>query len=232
MYGFYYYDYSYFIYMIITLSISMYAHFKVQSTFNKYSKVRSIRGMTGAQAAESVLKWNEVKGVEISRVGGSLTDHFDPRSGSIFLSDSVYNSTSVSAIGVAAHEAGHAVQHDKGYTPIKIRQKLVPITQFSSSLAMPLVFLGLLLPVQYNFVVNLGIALFSLAVLFQIVTLPVEINASQRAIASLESSGILYDEELENAKKVLKAAALTYIAAMFTSILSLLRLIFISQRRR
>lgn len=232
MYGFYYYDYSYLIYMVITLGISMYAHFKVQSTFNKYSKVKSVRGMTGAQAADSVLKFNNVRGIEISRVGGSLTDHFDPRSKSIFLSDSVYNSSSVSAIGVAAHEAGHAVQHDKGYTPIKIRQMLVPISQFGSSIAMPLVFIGLILPVQYNFIVNLGIIMFSLAVLFQIVTLPVEVNASRRALASLENSGILYDEELDDAKKVLKAAALTYVAAMFTSILSLLRLVFISQRRR
>lgn len=232
MYGFYYYDSSYFIYMIITLSISMYAHFKVQSTFNKYSKVKSVRGMTGAQAADSVLKWNDVRGVPISRVGGSLTDHFDPRSNSIFLSDSVYNSTSVSAIGVAAHEAGHAVQHEKGYMPIKIRQMLVPISQFGSSLAMPLVFLGLLLGGQYGFIVNLGIMMFSLAVLFQIVTLPVEINASKRALASLESSGVLYDDEIKDARKVLYAAALTYIAATLTSILSLLRLIFIAQRRR
>lgn len=231
MYGFYYYDYSYFIYMFITMAASMYAHFKVQHAFSKYSKVRCMRGMTGARAAEEVLKRHDVSGVSIGRIRGKLNDHFDPRDNSISLSDDVYGSTSISAIGVAAHEAGHAVQHAEGYGPIKFRQALVPISQFGSTLSMPLVFIGLLLPVQYSFIVNLGIILFSMAVLFQLVTLPVEFDASKRAIKSLESSGILEGEELEGARKVLGAAALTYVAAAFTSVLSLLRLLFIARRR-
>lgn len=230
-YGFYYYDYTYFIYMFITMAVSMYAHFKVQSAFNRYAKVRCMRGMTGAQAAEEVLKRHDVLGVSIGRIRGSLNDHFDPRDNSISLSDDVYGSTSISAIGVAAHEAGHAVQHAEGYAPIKIRKALVPISQFGSSLSMPLVFIGLLLPVQYSFIVNLGIILFSMAVLFQLVTLPVEFDASKRAIRSLESSGILEGEELDGARKVLSAAALTYVAAAFTSVLTLLRLLFIARRR-
>ena len=231
MYGFYYYDYNYFIYMLITMAVSMYAHFKVQSAFNKYSKIRSSKGLTGAEAAEKVLNGNGVSGVSIGKIRGRLSDHFDPRDNSISLSDDVYASTSISAIGVAAHEAGHAVQHAKGYTPIKIRQALVPITQFSSSISIPLVFIGLLLPVQYGFIVNLGIILFSLAVVFQLVTLPVEFNASSRALNSIEQTGILNSEELEGARKVLSAAALTYVAAAFTSVISLLRLLFIAKRR-
>ncbi len=230
MYG-YYYDYSYWIYMLITLSISMYANFKVQSTFNKYSKVKSTNGLTGAEAAKKVLLKDSVGDVSIGHVKGKLTDHYDPRNNSILLSDEVYSSTSISAIGVAAHEAGHAVQNAQGYLPIRIRQFLVPISQFGSSLAMPLVFIGLLLPVQYNFVVNIGIMLFSLAVLFQIVTLPVEFNASSRAIKALSETGVLYGEEVDGAKEVLKAAALTYLAATFTALLSLLRLLLISRRR-
>lgn len=231
MYGFYYYDYNYFLYMLITMAVSMYAHFKVQYVFNKYSKVKSFRGMTGEQAAGNVLKGNDVSGVSVNRIKGKLNDYFDPRNNSINLSDDVYSSTSVSAIGVAAHEAGHAVQHARGYTPIKIRKMLVPISQIGSSLSIPLVFIGLLLPVQYSFIVNLGIILFSVAVLFQIVTLPVEFNASSRAIQSLERTGILEGEELEGAKKVLSAAALAYVAATFTSLLSLLRLLLITRRR-
>lgn len=229
--GFYYYDYSYLWYMIITLGISMYANFKVHSTFNKYSRIKSARSITGAESARKVLLENQVTGVQLQRISGKLTDHFDPRNNTISLSDGVYSDTSISAVGVAAHEAGHAVQHAKGYFPIKIRQMLVPISQFGSSLAMPLVFVGLLLPVEYNFIVNIGIIFFSMAVFFQVITLPVEINASKRAIVSLKNSGVLYEEEVNGAKKVLQAAALTYIAATFTSLISLLRLLLISRRR-
>ncbi len=231
MYGFYYYDLNYFIYMFITMAVSMYAHFKVQHTFKKYSKVRCMRGVTGKDAALEVLRQNNVTGVSVGRIRGNLNDHFDPRDNSISLSDVVYDKSSISAVGVAAHEAGHAVQHARGYFPIKIRQALVPISQFGSMLSMPLVFIGLLLPVQYNFIVNLGIILFSMAVLFQLVTLPVEFDASKRALKSLESTGILHSQELDEAREVLSAAALTYVAAAFTALLSLARLLLMTRRR-
>ncbi len=232
MYGFYYFDYSYFWFMVPALVISLYAQFKVSSTFSKYSKVRNSRGLTGADAANRVLAQNGVTGVEVEHVSGDLTDHFDPRTNVIRLSDSVYSSTSVAAVGVAAHEAGHAVQHANGYAPMNIRKALVPVTNIGSTLSMPLIFIGLLLPVQYDFVVNLGIALFSLAVLFQVITLPVEFDASRRAIATLEQGGTLCGEELTSAKKVLTAAAMTYLAATFTAVMSLLRLLLIVAGRR
>ena len=232
MYGFYFFDYSYFLFMVPALIISIYAQIKVSSTFSKYSKVRNAKGLTGADAANWVLVQNGVTGVEVEHVSGDLTDHFDPRTDVIRLSDSVYSSTSVAAIGVAAHEAGHAVQHANGYAPMNIRKALVPITNIGSTLSMPLIFIGLLLPVQYDFVVNLGIALFSLAVLFQVITLPVEFDASRRAIATLEQGGTLCGEELMGAKKVLTAAAMTYLAATFTAVMSLLRLLLIVAGRR
>lgn len=232
MYGFYYFDYSYFWFMVPALVISLYAQFKVSSTFSKYSKVRNSRGLTGADAASRVLEQNGVTGVEVEHVSGDLNDHFDPRTNVIRLSDSVYSSTSVAAVGVAAHEAGHAVQHANGYAPMNIRKALVPVTNIGSTLSMPLIFIGLLLPVQYDFVVNLGIALFSLAVLFQVITLPVEFDASRRAIATLEQGGTLCGEELTGAKKVLTAAAMTYLAATFTAVMSLLRLLLIVAGRR
>ncbi len=232
MYGFYCFDYSYFGFMVPALIISLYAQFKVSSTFSKYSKVRNSRGLTGVDAASRVLAQNGVTGVEVEHVSGDLNDHFDPRTNVIRLSDSVYSSTSVAAVGVAAHEAGHAVQHAKGYAPMNIRKALVPVTNIGSTLSMPLIFIGLLLPVQYDFVVNLGIALFSLAVLFQVITLPVEFDASRRAIATLEQGGTLCGEELTGAKKVLTAAAMTYLAATFTAVMSLLRLLLIVAGRR
>ncbi len=232
MYGFYFFDYSYFLFMVPALIISIYAQIKVSSTFSKYSKVRNAKGLTGADAANWVLAQNGVTGIEVEHVSGDLTDHFDPRTDVIRLSDSVYSSTSVAAIGVAAHEAGHAVQHANGYAPMNIRKALVPITNIGSTLSMPLIFIGLFLPVQYDFVVNLGIALFSLAVLFQVITLPVEFDASKRAIATLEQGGTLCGEELMGAKKVLTAAAMTYLAATFTAVMSLLRLLLIVAGRR
>lgn len=232
MYGFYYFDYSYFWFMVPALVISLYAQVKVNSTFSKYSKVRNSRGLTGADAASRVLSQNGVTGVEVEHVSGDLTDHFDPRTNVIRLSDSVYSSTSVAAVGVAAHEAGHAVQHANGYAPMNIRKALVPVTNIGSTLSMPLIFIGLLLPVQYDFVVNLGIALFSLAVLFQVITLPVEFDASRRAIATLEQGGTLCGEELTGAKKVLTAAAMTYLAGTFTAVMSLLYWISVAAGRR
>lgn len=231
MIGYYYfYDYTYILFMLPALIISIYAQFKVNSTFKKYSEVRSYRNITGAEAAKRVLMNSGINDVTIEHISGNLTDHFDPRSKVIRLSDSVYNSTSVSAIGVAAHEAGHAVQHEVGYTPIKIRSALIPVTQFSSTLSMPLIFIGLLLP-SYGWLAVAGIVLFSVAVLFQLVTLPVEFNASRRAIEKLETTGLLYGEEIKGAKKVLSAAAMTYLAAMITSVLTLLRLLLIVGRR-
>ena len=229
--GFYYfYDYSYFLFMFPALIISLYAQYKVSSTFKKYSKVRNLRNITGAEAARRVLFNSGINDVKIERVSGNLTDHFDPRTKVIRLSDSVYNSTSVSAVGVAAHEAGHAVQYEVGYAPIKIRGALIPVTQFGSTVSIPLLIIGLLFP-AYGWLVTAGIILFSFSVLFQLVTLPVEFNASRRAIEILDKTGLLYDEELKGARKVLSAAALTYLAVMITAVLTLLRLIFIFGRR-
>ncbi len=230
--GFYYFDYTYFVYIVPALIVTMIAQFRVKSTFEKYSRISTAKNMTGAQAASSVAQFGGAPGVQVQRISGSLTDHFDPRDNTISLSDQVYSSTSIAALGVAAHEAGHAIQHAQGYLPNKIRTVLVPITNFGSRLAVPLIIVGLFLPVQYDFVVNLGIALYSFAVLFQLATLPVEFNASFRAIRALDEAGILYPDELEGAKKVLRAAAMTYLAASFTAIMSLLRLLVLAGNRR
>lgn len=229
--GYIYFDYSYFMFMIPALILSLIAQARVNSAFNKYSKVKNSKGLTASDVAMRVLSQNGVTGVKVERVSGRLTDHFDPRTNVIRLSDDVYNSTSVAAIGVAAHEAGHAVQYAKGYVPIKIRSFLIPITQFGSRLAVPLVIVGLILPTQYSFVVMLGIVLYAFAVLFEFVTLPVEINASNRAISTLDETEILYGSELDGAKRVLRAAAMTYLAATFTAVVSLLRLVFIASQR-
>lgn len=230
--GFYYFDYTYFVYMLPALIISLIAQVRVKSTFQKYSHVSSARGMTGRDAAEAVLRYGSVRGVSVRAISGSLTDHFDPRTQIISLSTPVYNVASIAAVGVAAHEAGHAIQHSVGYLPNKIRSFLVPITNFGSRLSMPLILIGLLLPVQYDFVVLIGIALYSLMVLFQLVTLPVEFNASSRALRALDQAGILYPNELQDAEKVLRAAAMTYVAATFTSLMTLLRLLAIAGNRR
>ena len=230
--GFYYFDYTYFVYMLPALILSMIAQFRVKSTFAKYSRVSSARGMTGRDAAEAVLRFGSVPQVSIRAVSGSLTDNFNPRTGVISLSSPVYGVASIAAVGVAAHEAGHAIQHAVGYWPNKLRSALVPITNFGSQLSMPLIFIGLLLPVQYDFVVLIGIGLYSLMVLFQLVTLPVEFNASARALKALDQAGILYPNELQDAAKVLRAAAMTYVAATFTSLMTLLRLLAIAGSRR
>ncbi|MBQ8538278.1 MAG: zinc metallopeptidase [Ruminococcus sp.] len=226
------YDLTYFIFMIPCLILSLYCSAKVNSTFNKYSKVSNRRGLTGAQAAYQVLTANGVTGVRIEHVSGNLTDHFDPRTNTIRLSDNVYNSTSVAAVGVAAHEAGHAVQHAQDYFPNKLRSAIVPVANIGSKLSWILIFVGFLLPVQYNFVITLGIVFFSLSVLFTLVTLPVEFDASKRALATIKGSNLLYDEEYTGAKKTLSAAAMTYVAAAATAIAQLLRLILLANRRR
>ncbi len=230
--GYLYYDFSYFIFMIPCLILSIYCSAKVNSTFNKYSKVANKRGITGAQAAQNVLTSNGVTGVRIEQVAGNLTDHFDPRTNVIRLSESVYNSSSVAAVGVAAHEAGHAVQHAQGYVPNKIRSAVVPVANIGSRLSWILIFIGLLLPVQYSFVVTLGIVFFSFSVIFTLITLPVEFNASKRALATIQDTNLLYDDEYKGAKKTLSAAAMTYVAAAATSVAQLLRLLLIANRRR
>lgn len=229
---FYGYDLTYFLFMIPCLILSIYCSAKVNSTFNKYSKVSNRRGITGAQAAYQVLSANGVTGVRIEQVSGHLSDHFDPRTNTIRLSESVYNSASVAAVGVAAHEAGHAVQHAQGYLPNKIRSAIVPVANIGSKLSWILILIGFLLPVQFNFVVTLGIVFFSLSVLFTLVTLPVEFNASNRALATIQSTNLLYDDEYKGAKKTLSAAAMTYVAAAATAVAQLLRLVLLANRRR
>lgn len=230
--GFYYFDYTYFIFIVPALIVTMIAQVRVKSAFSKYSKVATARNMTGAQAADAVARFGGAFGVQVQRISGELSDNFDPRTNVISLSDDVYSASSIAAVGVAAHEAGHAIQHAKGYFPNKIRSVLVPVTNIGSKMAMPIVILGLILPVQYDFVVYFGIALYSLAVLFQLATLPVEFNASHRAVKALDETGILYPDELEGAKKVLIAAAMTYLAASFSAIMNLLRLLVIAGNRR
>ncbi len=226
------YDLTYFIFMIPCLILSIYCSAKVNSTFSKYSKVANRRGLTGAQAAYQVLTANGVTGVRIERVSGKLTDHFDPRTNVIRLSESVYDSPTVAAVGVAAHEAGHAVQHAQGYLPNKIRSAIVPVANIGSKLSWIFIFVGFLLPVQYNFVITLGIVFFSFSVLFTLVTLPVEFDASKRALATIQGSNLLYDDEYTGAKKTLSAAAMTYVAAAATAIAQLLRLLLLASRRR
>jgi len=230
LYPYYYIDPTY-VLVLIGVILSLAAQAKVRSTFNKYSQVRSISGMTGAEAAQILLNPAGIFDVRIEHISGSLTDHYDPRRKVLRLSDSVYGSNSIAAIGVAAHECGHAIQHQHAYAPLMFRNSLVPIANFGSAIAWPLILIGLLFGGSQT-LIDLGIILFSTAVLFQLITLPVEFNASRRAIQKLGESGILYGEELNYSKKVLSAAALTYVAAAATSILQLFRLIILFGGRR
>ncbi|HAT4362988.1 TPA: zinc metallopeptidase [Clostridium perfringens] len=223
----YYIDPTYLI-LIPAILISAWAQFKVSSTFNKYSTVRSINGYTGAQVARILLNDAGLQEVEIQQVPGRLSDHYDPRAKVLRLSSDVYGSTSVASIGVAAHEVGHAIQDKESYSALVFRNAIVPVVNFSSSLSWILFFIGILL--SYSTLVTIGIILFSVVVLFQLVTLPVEFNASSRALKLLEARGILYDKEVDGAKKVLSAAALTYVAATLMAVLQLVRLIAISNR--
>lgn len=206
---------------------SMIASAKVNSTFQKYAKVRSMSGMTGAQVARRILDSNGLNSIPVEHVSGNLSDHYDPSSKVLRLSDSTYSSPSVAAIGVAAHECGHAIQHKEGYGPLKLRSTIVPAANIGSRLGIPIILLGLFFGGGGSFLVTLGIWVFSLAVLFQIVTLPVEFNASSRALMMLEKYGILGQEEKRKAKSVLSAAAMTYVAAAASSILQLLRLVIL-----
>ena len=218
-------DIYYFVLIIPAMLFALLAQVKVSSTFNRYSAQRTHTGMTGAQAAEAVLRACGVDGVRIERVAGNLTDHFDPRAGVIRLSQSVYDSPTVAAVGVAAHEAGHAAQYAEGYGPIRLRNAIIPVTQIGSSLAWPLLLIGLLF--NYETLFFAGILFFMLAVVFQLVTLPVEFNASARAISVLGEGGYLTPDELPGAKKTLSAAAMTYVAALAVSIAQLLRLLLL-----
>ena len=233
--------------LIPAMIFAFWAQMRVNSTFKKYAKVPSRRGLTGAEAARRVLDANGLRHVTIERVHGHLTDHFDPKAGVIRLSDATYASTSVAAIGVAAHEAGHAVQHAEGYVPIKVRSAIIPLTRFGSFLAMPLFLIGLLIGIGSDVAYGIGsdvaydigtifmvtgILFFSFSTLFQLVTLPTEFNASARAMKALEDGGLLADDELPGAKATLSAAAMTYVAALASSLASLLRLILIFNRRR
>lgn len=230
MYGYYGIDSYYLILVLPAILFSLWAQMKVKSTFAKYERVRSYAGYTGAQIARRILDENGLYDIRVERVSGSLTDHYDPRAGVVRLSDSVYNSVSVAAVGVAAHETGHAVQHATNYAPLGIRNTIIPMTNIGSQLSMPLILLGLLL--NSSNLVFVGIAAFSMMTLFQLITLPVEFNASARAVRTLSSGGMMSDEELSGTKKVLTAAALTYVAALLVSAMQLLRLIILFGGRR
>ena len=229
-YYYYGFDWTYLAIVLPCLILSLWASSSVNSTFQKYAKIHSSRNLTGAEAAQRVLNAHGVRVVRIERVSGNLTDHYDPKTNVIRLSDSVHSSTSVAAIGVAAHEAGHAVQYAQSYAPIKLRAAIIPITNIGSKLAMPLILAGILFSFLGSFstmLVYLGIAAFSLSLIFQLVTLPVEFNASRRAMETIENSGLLTTEEQRGARKTLKAAAMTYVAATAVALAQLVRLILL-----
>ncbi len=224
------YNWTYFVLVLPCLILAMLASANVNRTFKKYSKQLSYRRLTGAEAARRVLSYNGVSGVSIERVSGNLTDHYDPKSNVIRLSDGVYNSTSIAAIGVAAHEAGHAAQYAQGYVPIRLRAAIIPVTNIGSRLAMPLILAGILFSFLGSFstlLVYLGIAAFGLSFLFQAATLPVELNASRRAMNAIASANLLTEEEQRGAGKTLRAAAMTYVAATAVALTQLLRLILL-----
>lgn len=228
-YGFYGFDRTY-ILLIIGMLLSLAASAKLKSTFAKYRRIRSASGLTGAEAAARILRAAGITDVQIRAIPGSLTDHYDPRTKTVSLSQDIYGQTSLAAVGVAAHECGHAIQHAVHYTPLEMRSTIVPVANLGSSLSWPLFLIGLLAGIRP--LTTAGIVLFSLAVLFQLVTLPVELNASSRALRMLEGTGILGVSEVKGARKVLTAAALTYVAALAASILQLLRLLILAGGRR
>lgn len=229
---YYYYDWTY-ILVLIGVLICLAASARVRQVFAKYSRVQSRLRLTGKEAAEEILRRNGIYDVRVVHIPGNLTDHYNPGNKTLGLSDTVYQSSSVAAVGVAAHECGHAVQHARGYAPLAIRGALVPVANFGSAMAWPLILIGLLITGETSvFLINLGILLFCAAVLFQLVTLPVEFNASRRAVDVLGASGMLYPDELSSVKKVLRAAALTYVAGAASAILQLLRLLILTGGRR
>ena len=232
MYYPYYFDPTYFL-VIICVIICALASAKVNSTYARYDQVRNHAGITGAMAAEQILRMEGIYDVQVMRVSGKLTDHYDPANHALRLSDSTYGSTSVAALGVAAHECGHAIQHARHYVPLTIRGALVPVANFGSGISWPLIIMGLFIRGEMSTLfINLGILMFSLAVLFQIITLPVEFNASGRALKILKSSGMLYESEVREARSVLTAAALTYVASAASALLQLLRILILTGGRR
>ena len=231
MFGYYYgIDMTYLVLVLPAFLFSLWAQMKVNSTFSRYSKVRSLRGLTGAQAARYILDRNGLTHVRIEQVAGNLTDHFDPRTNVVRLSQSVYNVPSIAAVGGAAHECGHAVQYAVGSGPMKLRAAIIPATNFGSKLAIPLILIGLLF--NSSQLLLAGILLFSLTAVFQLVTLPVEFNASSRALRTLDQQGLLTQEELAGTRKVLTAAALTYVAALLVALAQLVRMLLLYNRRR
>lgn len=226
----FFYDYYYLILVVPAILISLYAQMKVTSTYKKYSQVLSQNAKTATQVTRMILDMNGLQSVKIESVSGKLSDHYDPRANVIRLSDSVRSDISVASIGVAAHEAGHAIQHAQGYTPIKLRNAILPVANIGSKLSIPLILLGIIL--SFEPLVTVGIVAFSAVLLFQVVTLPVEFNASRRALMTLSQNNILKGEELSGAKRVLSAAALAYVAAVLVSLAQLLRLLLINRNRR
>lgn len=227
---FYGFDIYYLVLVLPAVLISLYAQYHVKTTFSKYSAQYNRRGLTGGGAAQAILDQENLRSVRIERVSGSLTDHYDPRANIVRLSDTVYSVNSIAAVGVAAHEVGHALQHNKGYLPIKLRNAVLPIAQIGSTAAIPLAILGFVL--SWGPLIQFGILLYAAVVLFQIVTLPVEFNASSRALGILSSRHLLEEDELLQAKKVLQAAAMTYVASTLTGLANLLRLVLLSRNRR
>lgn len=229
--GYYYYGFDWtYLLLVIGLVLSLVVSGRMKTTASKYSRIQSRCGLTGAQAAQRILSAAGVQGVTIGHISGNLTDHYNPTNKRLNLSDTVYNSTSLTAIGVAAHECGHAIQHAYGYSPLNIRSAIVPIANIGSSLSWPIFFMGLIF--GSSSLTTVGIVLFTAVVVFQLVTLPVEFNASSRALTMLENTGIMYREEIKDTKKVLRAAAMTYVAALAQSALQLLRLVILSRGRR
>lgn len=223
--GYYGIDMYYIVLVVPCIILAFWAQAQVKSTFSRYERVLTRRGLTGAMAAEAVLRQNGVTGVAVERVAGKLTDHYDPRTNTIRLSNAVYGSTSVASVGVAAHEAGHAVQHAVGYFPLRLRISIIPLTQLGAAASFPLIILGLVM--NFGALISIGILAFALSTVFQLVTLPVEINASRRALAAIEQGGLLAPDEYPMAKKTLTAAAMTYVAALAVSLAQLLRLLLI-----
>lgn len=229
LFGFFYYDWTILI-VLPALIFTIFAQIKVNSSFDRYSRITTRAYLTGAQVARRILDSNGLYNVRIERVRGSMTDHYDPKANVIRLSDTVHDVASIAAVGVAAHEAGHAVQYAKQYFPIKVRAAIIPATRIGSMLAMPLFIIGLIM--ASDALILFGIVLYSLVTLFQLITLPVEFNASARALAVLDEGGMLAGDELKGARKVLSAAAMTYVAALATSLLTLLRLLVLANNRR
>lgn len=227
---YFYFDYYYLILVVPALLLALWAQVQVKTTYRKYSRVPNSRGMTGAYAAQAVLNFYGITDVRIERVSGNLTDHYDPRSKVIRLSDGVYNSSTVAAIGIACHEAGHAAQHAENYAPIKIRNAIIPVCNIGSTIGIPLALIGWIF--SFSILIYVGLGLYAAVFIFQVATLPVEFNASRRAIKVIDETQLLRDDEIGGAKKVLAAAAMTYVASMMVSLANLLRLLLRFSNRR